>query len=284
VGGTIAKHADCRSRRFPYRERACGCRPVPDAARTACGLSPVTKNKLITLISVLTVAASTAPASAQSNAMKAAINFCKELYADERLNPIRGIVVIGEPATLSQQSDSSFIKDAQRPALEALKEVVERCRREIAVANPQAWKIVVQVQPAPQENILLLYNKKITIGQYNKRKQETLEKLQAALAGGSFQPSHVARREDVAALPPSIFRSPTACRAWRKTGRSRRWSDRPNTTFTGSGVVINSRGEILTNSHVVEGCEGIFVQLSSKSLEAGVLVAWDQKNNPCLSG
>jgi ClpX C4-type zinc finger len=49
----------------------------------------VTKNKLIALISVLTVAASTAPAPGQSNAMKAAINFCKELYADERLNPRR---------------------------------------------------------------------------------------------------------------------------------------------------------------------------------------------------
>lgn len=171
MGGTIAK-PDCRSRRFSYRERACGCRPVPDAARTACGLSPVTKNKLIALISVLTVAASTAPAPGQSNAMKAAINFCKELYADERLNPIRGIVVIGEPATLSQQSDSSFIKDAQRPALEALKEVVERCRREIAVANPQAWKIVVQVQPAPQENILLLYNKKITIASTTKESKK----------------------------------------------------------------------------------------------------------------
>jgi len=42
-------------------------------------------------------------------------------------------------------------------------------------------------------------------------------------------------------------------------------------TFTGSGVVIGSRGEILTNSHVVEGCERINVRLSSKSSQTAVL-------------
>jgi S1-C subfamily serine protease len=50
-------------------------------------------------------------------------------------------------------------------------------------------------------------------------------------------------------------------------------------TFTGSGVVIGTRGEILTNSHVVEGCETITVQFSSKNSETAVVVARDQKND-----
>jgi S1-C subfamily serine protease len=47
----------------------------------------------------------------------------------------------------------------------------------------------------------------------------------------------------------------------------------------GSGVVIGARGEILTNSHVVENCEKITVQLSSSNPERAVLVARDQKND-----
>jgi S1-C subfamily serine protease len=62
-------------------------------------------------------------------------------------------------------------------------------------------------------------------------------------------------------------------------------------TFTGSGVLIGSRGEILTNSHVVEGCERIIVRLPSKDFQTAALVARDQKNdlavarinNPSLS-
>ena len=50
-------------------------------------------------------------------------------------------------------------------------------------------------------------------------------------------------------------------------------------TFTGSGVVIGSRGEILTNSHVVEGCERIAVQFPSDIRQAGTLIARDQRND-----
>jgi tetratricopeptide (TPR) repeat protein len=50
-------------------------------------------------------------------------------------------------------------------------------------------------------------------------------------------------------------------------------------TFTGSGVVIGSRGEILTNSHVVEGCESILVQVPSESPEKAVLIARDERND-----
>jgi S1-C subfamily serine protease len=50
-------------------------------------------------------------------------------------------------------------------------------------------------------------------------------------------------------------------------------------TFTGSGVAIGTRGEILTNAHVVESCEKITVQLSSRDSRAAVLVARDQRND-----
>jgi S1-C subfamily serine protease len=53
----------------------------------------------------------------------------------------------------------------------------------------------------------------------------------------------------------------------------------PADTFTGSGVVVGTRGEILTNAHVVESCEKITVQLSSRDSRAAVLVARDQRND-----
>ena len=48
---------------------------------------------------------------------------------------------------------------------------------------------------------------------------------------------------------------------------------------SGSGVVINTKGEILTNAHVVEGCQTITVRLAFGNSEAGVLVANDEKND-----
>jgi S1-C subfamily serine protease len=49
---------------------------------------------------------------------------------------------------------------------------------------------------------------------------------------------------------------------------------------SGSGVVIGAEGEILTNSHVVEGCAEITVRFSSaERLEPAVLVARDEKND-----
>jgi hypothetical protein len=48
---------------------------------------------------------------------------------------------------------------------------------------------------------------------------------------------------------------------------------------SGSGVAIGTQGEILTNSHVVENCAKITVQLSSNNSQTAVLVARDQKND-----
>ena len=60
----------------------------------------------------------------------------------------------------------------------------------------------------------------------------------------------------------------------------------PNTSFllaagisSGSGVVIGTHGEVLTNSHVVEDCQTIRVQFSSTNSETAVLVAQDKRND-----
>jgi S1-C subfamily serine protease len=50
-------------------------------------------------------------------------------------------------------------------------------------------------------------------------------------------------------------------------------------TSAGSGIVIGTKGEILTNSHVVENCENISVQFSSGSSEPATLIARDQRND-----
>jgi len=48
---------------------------------------------------------------------------------------------------------------------------------------------------------------------------------------------------------------------------------------TGSGVVIGKKGEILTNSHVVEACQTITVKLASGNAQPGALVARDERND-----
>ncbi|MGD0026121.1 MAG: tetratricopeptide repeat-containing serine protease family protein [Xanthobacteraceae bacterium] len=50
-------------------------------------------------------------------------------------------------------------------------------------------------------------------------------------------------------------------------------------TFSGSGVVIGAKGEILTNAHVVEACQTITVKFSSGNSKMGVLVASDERND-----
>ena len=51
---------------------------------------------------------------------------------------------------------------------------------------------------------------------------------------------------------------------------------------SGSGVVISANGEILTNAHVVEGCQSITVKLASGITEAAALVANDERNDLAL--
>ena len=48
---------------------------------------------------------------------------------------------------------------------------------------------------------------------------------------------------------------------------------------SGSGVVIGAKGEVLTNAHVVEGCQKITVKVASGNPETAALVARDERND-----
>lgn len=50
-------------------------------------------------------------------------------------------------------------------------------------------------------------------------------------------------------------------------------------TLSGSGVVIDTKGEILTNAHVVEACQTVTVELASGNSETATLVAADERND-----
>jgi S1-C subfamily serine protease len=50
-------------------------------------------------------------------------------------------------------------------------------------------------------------------------------------------------------------------------------------SFSGSGIVISTQGEILTNAHVVEACQTIRVKLATGNSETATLVARDERND-----
>jgi predicted aspartyl protease len=123
-----------------------------------------------------------AAAKANSNATKEATAFCKELYKDPRLDPLRGFVSLDEPPTLRMQSIEAMVTDEQMPALDVLQTVREQCRARMAGANPKIWKLIVQVDPSPNEDVKRLYDRKISIGQYNTDRQAAIVRFQSALA------------------------------------------------------------------------------------------------------
>jgi hypothetical protein len=123
------------------------------------------------------------PVSAPAERTKEAAAFCKELYQDPRLNPLRGVIALDQPPTLEMQSNTQRITDKQRPALDVFKSLNEQCRNNMATANPRLWQIITQVQgPAPYEHLKQLYDGQITIGEYNAYRQELLDKMNSALA------------------------------------------------------------------------------------------------------
>jgi hypothetical protein len=127
------------------------------------------------------------PASAQADRTKEAVASCKELYQDPRLDPVRGVIALEQPPTLEMQSNPQRVTDQQRPALDAFKSLNEQCRNNLATANPRLWQIVQKIQPNPYEQLKALYNRQITIGQYNTYRQEIIEKLRTAIAEAQSQ-------------------------------------------------------------------------------------------------
>jgi hypothetical protein len=127
------------------------------------------------------------PASASTQAAvaektKEAAASCKELYQDPRLNSLRGVIALDQPPTLEMQSNPRYVTDEQRPALDVFKSLNEQCRNNIATANPRVWQIMVQVQPNPYVSLKRLYDRQMTIGQYNTYRQEIAEKFKSAIA------------------------------------------------------------------------------------------------------
>jgi len=122
------------------------------------------------------------PVSAQAERTKEAAASCKELYQNARLDPLRGVIALDQSPTLEMQSNPRYVTDEQRQALDVFKSLNEQCRNNIATANPRLWQIIVQVQPAPYEKLKQLYDRQITIGQYNTYRQEIAEKFKSAMA------------------------------------------------------------------------------------------------------
>ena len=123
-----------------------------------------------------------APSQSIADKSKEATASCNESYKDSRLDPIRDVIAISSVPTLSQQSNANFIENSQLSALDAYSELLDSCRNKLSAANPQLWKVMTQVQPLPHENLKLLYDKQITIGQFNTRKQETIDRVLAMRA------------------------------------------------------------------------------------------------------
>jgi tol-pal system protein YbgF len=50
-------------------------------------------------------------------------------------------------------------------------------------------------------------------------------------------------------------------------------------TASGSGFVVGSRGEVLTNAHIVAGCSTVDIQLSAMRTQTAIVVARDQQDD-----
>ncbi|GAN76849.1 hypothetical protein Asru_0169_03 [Acidisphaera rubrifaciens HS-AP3] len=112
-----------------------------------------------------------------------ALTYCKSLYSDARLAPIRGVVAIAESPSLEMQSDPRHLDATQRPAVSALGPLRQQCRSKIDLLAPQLSAILSEINPDPQKDITDLYQDRITIGQYNTIIKQRLDKLKAFLTG-----------------------------------------------------------------------------------------------------
>ena len=104
------------------------------------------------------------PAAAQAESTKETLAFCKGLLQDPRLDPLRGVIALGQAPSLAMQNNPRYVTDDQRPALDVLKSLSEQCRNSLAIANPRLWQIVVQVNPAPFAHLKMLDDRTITSG------------------------------------------------------------------------------------------------------------------------
>ena len=69
--------------------------------------------------------------SALADKLKEAVAYCKELSSDSRLDPLRGVIALGQSRLRRCKATQARIADVQRPALDVFKSVAEQCRSRI---------------------------------------------------------------------------------------------------------------------------------------------------------
>jgi serine protease Do len=101
------------------------------------------------------------------------------------------------------------------------------------------------------------------------------------LAGGS-QAEAVSRRTPVVEAVQKVQPSVVSISSEKKAASSSRWpftneeSQRPRVSGMGTGVILDSRGYILTNQHVVDKVQGILVHMSDGSNHPARVIQQDE--------
>jgi hypothetical protein len=95
---------------------------------------------------------------------------CERAYADARIDPIRAKVQLplsfDDPQDVERLADRSFVTDAERPAVKALWEAKESCRREAErlLGPPPRYREVSEGQVSVA--LAELFDGEITYGQF----------------------------------------------------------------------------------------------------------------------
>jgi S1-C subfamily serine protease len=195
-----------------------------------------------------------------------ALASCRDLQADPRLDPIRGIVSIAGRPDLAMRSNTSFITEEQRPAVNALQSLVDQCRTILAKVDP---KLVGYSQEVSLDDARLrLYNRQMTIGEYNQARLEVAIELTERAAGVPAKTAAATGRD-----APSGSAPPDA----RRDGKSG-----PRPVSEGSGFVVSDGGHVLTNNHVVAGCSSIHTRLPDGTDLVASVLAHDKINDLAL--
>jgi len=95
-----------------------------------------------------------------------AIAFCKDLFKDARLDPLRGVIAFDSRPTLEMKANSAYVTQEQRDALNVYEQLDARCRERQMGVSPIVGQVYQQMGTGDDE-LLKLYQRKMTIGDYN---------------------------------------------------------------------------------------------------------------------
>jgi hypothetical protein len=113
-----------------------------------------------------------------------AVAFCKDLYKDPALDPLRGVIGVDAPVTLEMQANKSKVSDEQRKALSAYQTIETKCRDKLMAASPVVARAFAQVGTG-EEELLKLYERRIAIGEYNMADKQRDEQLKTFVASNT---------------------------------------------------------------------------------------------------